>query len=155
MNIVLIEPEIPWNTGNIGRTCLAAGAELHIIGQPGFFLEQKDIKRAGLDYWKYLKVNFHNSLMDYFSIYKENPYYFFSAHSSKQYTQIRFSPLDSLIFGKESEGLGQKIIGEYAAHIYRIPVKKPVRSLNLSTAVGIVVYEGVRQLNSCEDKEKL
>jgi tRNA (cytidine/uridine-2'-O-)-methyltransferase len=147
MRVVLIEPEIPWNTGNIGRTCLAVGAELHVIGNSGFSFEDKYLHRAGLDYWKHVQYCFYENLDVFLHLHGRCPYYFFSAHGSKEYTDISFSHDDSLIFGKESEGLGPDLIRQYFPHVYRIPVKPPIRSLNLSTSVGIILYEAERQIS--------
>lgn len=145
--VVLIEPEIPWNTGNIGRTCLAVGAQLHIVGPMGYSLKGKELKRAGLDYWKDVQIFFHCDLEAYLATLNENPFYFFSAHGKGIYTDIHFQGDDSLVFGKESSGLGEEFIQKYSSRVYRIPVQPPIRSLNLSTAVGVVLYEAHRQFS--------
>ncbi len=146
IKVVLVEPEIGWNTGNIGRTCLALGVQLHIVGPTGYSLSDKQVKRAGLDYWKDVSVSFHSDLDSYLLKYQECPFYFFSAHADKIYTDISYGENDSLIFGKESTGLGSELIQKFSSYLYKIPVQAPIRSLNLSTAAGIVLYESYRQL---------
>lgn len=145
MNVALLDPEIPWNTGNAGRTCLAAGAALAIVGRPGFSLKDRDLRRAGLDYWQDLKPEFYPSLDEYLKAKAGLPVYFFSARGTKLYTDIRYSTRDCLIFGPESEGFDEDVRKRFAERMFRIPVTLPIRSLNLSTAVAVVLYEGVRQ----------
>jgi len=145
LNVVLIEPEIPWNTGNIGRTCLGIGASLHIVGMAGFSLNHRDVERAGLDYWKDIVLERHRNLEEYLSKYRLECCYFFSARAEKIYTDIHFKKGDSVIFGCESEGLGPEILNKFSERCYRIPVLPVIRSLNLSTAAAVVLYEAQRQ----------
>jgi tRNA (cytidine/uridine-2'-O-)-methyltransferase len=147
IHVVLIEPEIPWNTGNIGRTCLGAGAELHLVGRLGFHLDEKELHRAGLDYWE--KVNPHRyATWDKFleKINPNIPMMFLSTKGSRVYWDADFSEGAYLIFGKETAGLPKDFYEIYKEQMYRIPQVDPsIRSLNLSTSVGIVLYEAVRQ----------
>jgi tRNA (cytidine/uridine-2'-O-)-methyltransferase len=150
LNVVLIEPEIPWNTGNIGRTCLGVGALLHIVGMAGFSLNDRDVERAGLDYWKDIVLEKHQNLEEYLSKHPLESCYFFSARAEKTYTDIHFKKEDSVIFGCESEGLGPEILQKFSERCYRIPVRPVIRSLNLSTAAAIVIYEAQRQIGLAE-----
>lgn len=151
MNIVLIEPEIHWNTGNIGRTCVATGTTLHLVGKLGFSLEDKEIRRAGLDYWAKLKLRRHGSVEDFFaSLGSGAPLYFFSADGKKSYWEAVYPEGSYLIFGREADGLPEDLIRRHAARMYRIPINDQVRSLNLSTSAGIVLYEALRQREASE-----
>lgn len=148
INVVLVEPEIPWNTGNIGRTCLGVNAGLHIVGMMGFSLNHRDVERAGVDYWKDVSIEKHGNLDEYFSKHSLETSYFFSARAEKIYTDIHFKEGDSVIFGCESEGLGPGILKKYSERCYRIPVEPIIRSLNLSTAAAVIIYEAHRQICS-------
>jgi tRNA (cytidine/uridine-2'-O-)-methyltransferase len=147
IHVVLIEPEIPWNTGNIGRTCLGAGAQLHLVGRLGFHLDEKELHRAGLDYWE--KVNPHRyPTWDKFleKLDPEIPMMFLSTKGKRVYWDADFSKGAYLIFGKETAGLPKDFYEIYQDQMYRIPqTDESIRSLNLSTSVGIVLYEAVRQ----------
>lgn len=145
LNIVLLEPEIPANTGNIGRTCVAAGARLHLIEPMGFNLDEKQIKRAGLDYWKYLDINTYKDFNDFL---KKNPdayIYMATTKARKTYTEVRYERDSYIMFGKESAGIPEEILLSYQETCIRIPMINSIRSLNLSNSVAIVLYEALRQ----------
>ncbi|MDD5628530.1 MAG: tRNA (cytidine(34)-2'-O)-methyltransferase [Elusimicrobia bacterium] len=147
MRIVLYEPEIPWNTGNIGRTCVAAGAALHLIKPLGFRIGGKEIRRAGLDYWSKLRLHVHDSFPDFLSSLPEGASVL--AFSTKAKPSFRDAPYreDSyLIFGGESCGLPEAALRRYSQSLFRIPQTSAVRSLNLSTAAALVLYEGLRRV---------
>ena len=146
-NIVLVEPEIPMNTGNIGRLSLASGSVLHLVKPFGFQLDDKRLKRAGLDYWKHISVNIYENIEDFFSKNKEANIVYFSSSATKSYTTINFQDNMFFLFGKESVGLSKEITEKNSDSLYKIPIyTNHVRSLNLANAVSIVVYEGLRNL---------
>ena len=147
LNIVLIEPEIPMNTGNIGRLSLASGSTLHLVKPFGFELDDKRIKRAGLDYWKHISINIYENIEDFYLKNKEANMVYFSSSATKNYTSINFQDNMFFLFGKESMGLSKEITFKNSEKFYRIPIySKHVRSLNLSNAVSIVVYEALKNL---------
>ncbi len=147
-NIVLIEPEIPMNTGNIGRLSLASGSNLHLVKPFGFELNNTRLKRAGLDYWKHINLFVYENLDDFFLIHKDKEMVYFSSHGKKEFWDIEFKNDMFLIFGKESAGLSDNIINKNQNKLYKIPIfSNHVRSLNLANAVSIVVYEAIRNLN--------
>lgn len=147
-NIVLIEPEIPMNTGNIGRLSLASGSTLHLVKPFGFELDDKRVKRAGLDYWKHVSLKIYDTAEEFFAINKDKKMAFFSSHGEKEFWDVDFTDEMFLIFGKESTGLPLNIMESNTEKFYRIPVFSPhIRSLNLANAVSVVVYEGIRILN--------
>lgn len=147
LNIVLIEPEIPNNTGNIGRLALATGSKLHLVKPFGFELSDKRLKRAGLDYWQHLEVIMYDSQADFFNKNKDSTFAFFSSHGTKSHWDIPFEDKLFLIFGKESVGLDKTIIEANTNSLYKIPLySEHIRSLNLANAVSIIIYEGLRQL---------
>ena len=146
-NIVLVEPEIPMNTGNIGRLSLASGAVLHLVKPFGFELDDKRLKRAGLDYWKHISVNIYENIEDFFSKNKQANMVYFSSSATKNYTTINFQDNMFFLFGKESVGLSKEITVKNSENLYKIPIyTNHVRSLNLANAVSIIVYEGLRNL---------
>ena len=146
-NIVLVEPEIPTNTGNIGRLSLASGSVLHLVKPFGFELNDKRLKRAGLDYWKHISINIYENIEDFYLKNKEANMVYFSSSATKNYTSINFQDNMFFLFGKESEGLSKEIISNNLDNLYKIPIyTKHVRSLNLANAVSIVVYEALRNL---------
>ena len=146
-NIVLIEPEIPMNTGNIGRISLASGSNLHLVKPFGFELDDTRLKRAGLDYWKHLSLNIYETADEFFSLNKDKNMVFLSSHAEKEYTSIDYRDDMFLVFGKESVGLPENIIANNSDKLYKIPIYSPhIRSLNLAYAVSIVVYEGLKSL---------
>ncbi|MFT6871069.1 MAG: tRNA (cytidine/uridine-2'-O-)-methyltransferase [Roseivirga sp.] len=147
LNIVLIEPEIPMNTGNIGRLSLASGANLHLVKPFGFELSDKRVKRAGLDYWQHLSLTIYKNQEEFFSTHKDKAMAFLSSHGTKDHWSIPFEDDMFLIFGKESVGLSAEITSKHADQLYKIPIySEHVRSLNLANAVSIIVYEGLRKL---------
>ncbi|WP_271424544.1 tRNA (cytidine(34)-2'-O)-methyltransferase [Aequorivita sinensis] len=148
-NIVLFEPEIPTNTGNIGRLSLGSGSNLHLVKPFGFEIDDKRLKRAGLDYWKHITVHIYESIDEFYSKNKGKNFVYFSSHGTKEYCEIDFKDDMFLIFGKESTGLPERVISENQDLLYNIPIYSPhIRSLNLANAVGIVVYEGIRNLKA-------
>jgi len=147
LNIVLIEPEIPTNTGNIGRLALASGSHLHLVKPFGFTIDDTRLKRAGLDYWQYLDVTIYESIEAFFNKNKSANMVFLSSHGQRDHWSINFEENMFLVFGKESVGLSKSIIEKHADKLYKIPLySKQIRSLNLANAVSIVVYEGLKQL---------
>ncbi|MFT4533929.1 MAG: tRNA (cytidine/uridine-2'-O-)-methyltransferase [Saprospiraceae bacterium] len=145
INIVLIEPEIPNNTGNIGRLSLAAGAKLHLVKPFGFELSDKRVKRAGLDYWKHVDLHIYEDKDSFFKQHKDKHLVFLSSHGKKSYTEIEFEDDIFIVFGKESEGLGAELLEKYKEDLFSIPIMSPhVRSLNLANAVSVVVYSCIR-----------
>jgi tRNA (cytidine/uridine-2'-O-)-methyltransferase len=148
LNIVLVEPEIPNNTGNIGRLALATGSKLHLVKPFGFEIDDKRLKRAGLDYWQHLDVIYYNSIDDFFMKNKDAEMAFLSSHGKKSHWDINYYDNMFLIFGKESVGLPKHLIEKYKEQLFKIPMySKHIRSLNLANAVSIIVYEGLRQLS--------
>jgi tRNA (cytidine/uridine-2'-O-)-methyltransferase len=151
-HVVLYEPEIPANTGNIGRLCLAVDATLHLVGRLGFHLDDRSVRRAGLDYWSEVAVRCHTSLHDFEAIHPPERLFCFSAHAPLLYTEVHYQPGDAFVFGSESHGLPAEVLARPAGRILRIPIRNSkVRSLNLATAVGIVLYEALRQVEKAED----
>lgn len=147
LNIVLIEPEIPNNTGNIGRLALGSGSKLHLVKPFGFELTDKRLKRAGLDYWQHLDVIYYDNTDDFFSKNKNQKMAFLSSYGTKDHWDIPFEDDLFLVFGKESVGLPKSLIEKQADNLYKIPLhSEHIRSLNIANAVSIVVYEGLRQL---------
>ncbi len=146
-NIVLFEPEIPQNTGNIARTCSVTGARLHIIEPMGFTIDDKKLKRAGLDYWHLLDVTYYRNVDDFFEKTKGGNYYFCTTKAPKCYSDAKFQEDDYLMFGKETAGIPESVLKEHLDKCIRIPMKKETRSLNLSNSVAIVLYEALRQTN--------
>lgn len=146
LNIVLVEPEIPQNTGNISRTCAATGARLHLVEPLGFQLDDKRMKRAGLDYWPLLDVTRYGSLAEFFEK-TAGPYYYFSTKAGNIYSDIRYPDGAYLVFGKETKGLPERLMREDPAHSVRLPMldDDAARSLNLSNTVAVGVYEVLRQ----------
>ena len=151
LNIVLVEPEIPQNTGNIARTCAAIGAKLHLVHPLGFILSEKSVKRAGFDYWDKLDIEEHSSLNDFLSKYPpESNNMFFSTTKGKHiYSEPDYSSMDEvfLLFGKETKGLPEDLLLKYIDNTIRIPMRETLRSLNLSNSVCVVAYEVFRKCN--------
>ncbi len=148
MKVVLYQPEIPQNTGNIGRLCVATNTELILVKPLGFFIGDKEIRRSGLDYWKDLKLKEVNSLEELISENPDARFLFLSTKGKKIYSEERFTDKDILVFGSEGAGLPASVFEKYPEQILTIPMWGPVRSLNLATSAGIVVYEAYRQLRS-------
>lgn len=149
INIVMVEPEIPQNTGNIARTCAAIGAKLHLVKPLGFEISDKYLKRAGLDYWDKLEIEEHESLKAFLEKYKpeEHSMYYATTKGKHCYSDIDYSKLQEvfILFGKETKGLPEELIQKYFDHAIRIPMREHLRSLNLSNSVAIVAYEVLRQ----------
>ena len=145
--IVLIEPEIPQNTGNIGRTCVAAASELHLVGKLGFVLDDRQLKRAGLDYWQHLTWFHHAGLDEWMSkVADPSRVFYFSTKGERLYSQVPFRKGDWLVFGKETKGLDPELVRRNKERALRIPLLGPTRSLNLASSVAIATFEGIRQL---------
>ena len=151
LNIVLVEPEIPQNTGNIARTCAAIGAKLHLVHPLGFSISEKAVKRAGLDYWDKVEIEEHTSFIEFLNKYKpeENSMYFVTTKGKHVYSEPAYESKDEvyLLFGKETKGLPEDILQKYIDKTIRIPMRETLRSLNLSNAVSIVAYEVFRHTN--------
>lgn len=147
LNIVLIEPEIPNNTGNIGRLALASGSNLHLVKPFGFTIDDARLKRAGLDYWQHLSVTYYENIEEFFKIHGDKNMAFLSSHGTKNHWDIPFKEDLFLIFGKESKGLPKPLIKKHKNQLFKIPLySEHVRSLNLANAVSIVVYEGLKHI---------
>lgn len=145
MHIVLVEPEIPGNTGNIARLCAATNCELHLVKPLGFSIEDKYLKRAGLDYWNLVTVHCHENFAEVLALYKDHNFYYNTTKAHKSYTDIQYGPNDFLVFGKETAGLPEELLAANEEHCVRIPMVHDARSLNLSNSAAIVVYEALRQ----------
>jgi len=154
MNIVLLEPEIPANTGNIGRTCVATGSRLHLIEPLGFRLDEKSIKRAGMDYWSKLDVNRYINYSDFINTCKPKRVFMATTKAKRSYTEVSFEEDDYIMFGKESAGIPEEILVENEETCIRIPMLDEIRSLNLSNSVAIVLYEALRQNDFAGMQEK-
>lgn len=146
LNIVLVEPEIPQNTGNISRTCAATNCSLYLVRPLGFEITDKHLKRAGLDYWQYLDLHYADSLEELMlKHYNGNNFHFMSTKGAKLYSEATFKDGDFLVFGKESHGLPEPLLEKHYSETLRIPMWGDLRSLNLSNSVAITVYEALRQ----------
>ncbi len=144
-HIVLVEPEIPQNTGNISRTCAATGAKLHLVRPLGFEITDKHLKRAGLDYWQFLDLEYHDSFAALEAEYPGAEFFFASTKAAKAYTEVRYPEECFLVFGKETAGLPESLLAERYDRTVRIPMLPRIRSLNLSNSVAVVLYEALRQ----------
>ena len=147
INIALIEPEIPQNTGNIARTCAATGASLHLVKPMGFEIDDRKLKRAGLDYWHELDITYYQSLDEFLRINADEQMYFFSTKAPRAYTEIEYPERVFLVFGKETKGLPEELLKQNPDRCVRIPMRDKLRSLNLSNSAAIAVYEVLRQKN--------
>ncbi len=145
LNIVLVEPEIPQNTGNISRLCACIGAKLFLVGRLGFSMSSKYLKRSGLDYWDKLEIEHVVDFEELAQRFKESNFYFFTTKTDKKYSDVEFKSGDFLVYGPESRGLSQEILLKYQNSLVTIPMKKETRSLNLSNSVAIGAYEAIRQ----------
>ena len=145
MHVVLVEPEIPANTGNIARTCAATGTVLHLVRPLGFSTDDKHLKRAGLDYWHLVEIEYHNSFAEVEKTYAGHVFYFFSTRGKYYYTEIRYPQDAFLVFGRETRGLPRELLEANAEKCIRIPMIDQARSLNLANAVAVVLYEALRQ----------
>ena len=147
MNIILHQPEIPANTGNIGRTCVATGTSLHLIEPLGFRIGEKEIKRAGMDYWDKLDVTRYINFEEFKEKHPNAKIWMATTKAKHVYTDVEFGPDDFIMFGKESAGIPEEILVDYEETCIRIPMLSEIRSLNLSNSVAIVLYEALRQQN--------
>ena len=154
LNIVLIEPEIPQNTGNIARTCAATGARLHLVGPMGFHITDKQVKRAGLDYWDKLDITFYDSTDEFFEKNAGATFYYFSTKAEQTHSDVEYPNNCYLVFGKETKGLPEELLKENHDYCVRMPMRGIIRSLNLSNAVAIGTYEVLRQWNYPELVQK-
>ncbi|NCA67553.1 MAG: tRNA (uridine(34)/cytosine(34)/5-carboxymethylaminomethyluridine(34)-2'-O)-methyltransferase TrmL [Clostridia bacterium] len=153
MNIVLVEPEIPQNTGNIVRTCAATGARLHLIKPLGFDISEKAVRRAGLDYWSEVDITVYENLQEFFDKNK-GCFYYATTKAARSYAEIVYNDDDYLVFGKETHGLPEPLLKANYDNCIRIPMRENLRSLNLSNAVAIVLYEALRQSGFKELEEE-
>ena len=144
LNIVLVEPEIPQNTGNVVRTCAATGARLHLVGPMGFRIDDKKLKRAGLDYWRLLDIVLYESLSDFFAKNSGN-FFYFTSKARRPHASVSYPRGCYLVFGKESAGLPEELLVQHEADCVRMPMRRGERCLNLSNAVAVGVYEVLRQ----------
>jgi len=145
LHVVLVEPEIPQNTGNIARTCAATGAMLHLIEPLGFSLDDRYMKRAGLDYWPKTQVKVHPDFLSFLREYPECPLVFFTTKGARPYTEFTYPKEIALVFGRETRGLPEALLARFPDRCARLPMKGEIRSLNLSNAVAVAVYEALRQ----------
>lgn len=145
MHIVLVNPEIPQNTGNIARTCAATGAKLHLIEPLGFELSDKYLKRAGLDYWHMMTYEVHHSWADFRAAYSDAALHYATTKAPRDYSAVRYGPDDFLVFGRETKGLDEALLAQNYDRCVRIPMVSDARSLNLSNSVAILLYEALRQ----------
>ncbi len=155
LHLVLYQPQIPPNTGNIARLCVATQCELHLIHPLGFQADAAAVKRAGLDYWQHLSVHQHDSWAVFLQKYSQARMHFFSKKAKRPYTEVQYQDGDFLIFGSETKGLPDEILQEFQKDLCTIPMWGPTRSLNLSTSAGIVTYEALRQVTENFSKIKV
>ena len=152
LHVVLYQPEIPPNTGNIGRSCVAVGAKLWLIKPLGFQINEKELRRAGLDYWPHLEweaaENWDELAAKLAAPLAEGRAWFFTKHATQPYTSASYQPGDLLVFGSESSGLPRDLVAQYPEQLLRVPMREPVRSLNLSATAAVAMYEAVRQFGS-------
>lgn len=147
VNIVLIEPEIPQNTGNIARTCAATGARLHLVKPMGFAIDDKKLKRAGLDYWDKLDITMYENTAEFFEKNKDGKFYYFTTKGENSHSDVQYENNCFLVFGKETKGLPEELLKENHDSCVRLPMRGIIRSLNLSNAVAVGTYEVLRQWN--------
>ncbi|MGI6203265.1 MAG: tRNA (uridine(34)/cytosine(34)/5-carboxymethylaminomethyluridine(34)-2'-O)-methyltransferase TrmL [Eubacteriales bacterium] len=147
INIVLVEPEIPQNTGNVARTCAATGASLHLVKPLGFTITDSKLKRAGLDYWDKLDITYHESLAEFLRTVEGEQLFFFTTKGPRAHSDIVYPKRVFLIFGKETRGLPEELLAERYDRCVRLPMRESLRSLNLSNSVAVAVYEVLRQRN--------
>ena len=147
LNIVLVEPQIPQNTGNISRTCAVTGARLHLVKPLGFEVSDRYLKRAGLDYWDKLDITYYDDLQDFFERNQEGDFFYFTTKGFKVHSDVEYPNNAYIIFGREDKGLPMDLLRENTEKCVRIPMRKNLRSLNLSNSVAIAVYEVLRQWN--------
>ena len=149
IHIALVEPEIPPNTGNIARLCAATESTLHIVGATGFRMDEKAVRRAGLDYWSHVKIVKHIDIAELFETLSGSNFYYLTTKANRPYTEVEFAENDCLVFGRETKGLPEELLEANPERCLTIPMKNPnIRSLNLATSVGIVLYEAIRQIET-------
>ena len=148
VRVALIHPDIAGNTGNIGRLCVGLDIELHLVRPLGFVLDDKKIRRSGLDYWPHLKLHVHDGLDEFMRTFSSSRMFFFSTKAEAVYTQIRFQSGDMIVFGAESTGLPLKLLQAYPGQVFRLPMPGPVRSLNVASCVAVMAFEAHRQLHA-------
>lgn len=144
INIVLVEPQIPQNTGNVARTCAVTGARLHLVGPMGFTPDDKKLKRAGLDYWSQLDITYYQDLSEFWAA-NRGPYFFFTSKGTHRHTDVSYPDGAYLVFGREDAGLPEELLAAHPAQCVRIPMRRGERCLNLSNSVAVGVYETLRQ----------
>lgn len=144
INIVLVEPQIPQNTGNVARTCAVTGARLHLVGPMGFTPDDKKLKRAGLDYWSQLDITYYQDLSEFWAA-NGGPYFFFTSKGTHRHTDVSYPDGAYLVFGREDAGLPEELLAAHPAQCVRIPMRRGERCLNLSNSVAVGVYEALRQ----------
>lgn len=144
INIVLVEPQIPQNTGNVARTCAVTGARLHLVGPMGFTPDDKKLKRAGLDYWSQLDITYYQDLSEFWAA-NRGPYFFFTSKGTHRHTDVSYPDGAYLVFGREDAGLPEELLAAHPAQCVRIPMRRGERCLNLSNSVAVGVYEVLRQ----------
>lgn len=149
--LVLVEPEIPPNTGSVARTAAATGSALHLVGKLGFRIDEQSVRRAGLDYWHLVDLHRHDTLDEFTAAHPDARLHLFTANASRSYLEADFRPGDALVFGKESVGLDPALIEKHGERVWAIPTLGAVRSLNLSNAVAIVLYEALRGVGALRD----
>ncbi len=145
LNLVLVEPEIPQNTGNVARTCAATGAALHLVRPLGFRIDDRKLKRAGLDYWHFLDITYYDDINNFFEKTRGGNYFFFSTKGTHRHSDVEYPDNSYLLFGKETKGLPEELLMKYPENTLRIPMIDEARSLNLSNSVAIAAYEVLRQ----------
>ena len=143
----MVEPEIPQNTGNVARTCAATGARLHLVGPMGFTIDDKKLKRAGLDYWQYLDITYYKDITEFFKKNKDGNFFFYTTKGRHVHSDVTYPDNCYLLFGKETKGLPEELLLKNPENCVRIPMMGEIRSLNLSNSVAIAVYEVLRQWN--------
>ena len=153
LNIVMVEPRIPQNTGNVARTCAATGARLHLVGPMGFAIDDKKLKRAGLDYWHLLDITYYENLEEFFAK-NSGPFYYFSTKAPRKYTDLAYPDGAYLVFGREDRGLPESLLVRNQDCCVRLPMRGQARSLNLSNSVAVGVYEALRQWDFPELENK-
>jgi|SRR6185312_11682441 len=147
--VALIEPEIPQNTGNIGRTCVGTRAQLHLVGKLGFEITDRNLKRAGLDYWQHLWWQHHSTFAEWENQLKDpRRVFYFSTKGDRYYDEVEYQVGDCMVFGKETKGLPEDVLRRNPGQVLKIPLLGPIRSLNVATAATVVLYEAIRQLKS-------
>jgi tRNA (cytidine/uridine-2'-O-)-methyltransferase len=147
-HIILVEPEIPPNTGNIARLCVGTGSVLHLCGPLGFSIEDSRVKRAGLDYWPFLKLHLHSNFDSFLNSFPNLSLVFFTSNTKRSYLEIDFKPGQGFVFGSETKGFKKEMLEPYKDELYAIPICEPLRNLNLANSVAIVLYEALKSIDA-------